>query len=68
MSDEDAVRDHLNAAYQYARLLNKPMLSYLIEMAILESEEVDTGAKDNGVPTIGQTADGCSAANGKNWF
>jgi len=40
MNDEEAIREHLNAAYQHAQILNKPMLCYLIEMAILESDDV----------------------------
>lgn len=52
MSDYEAVRDHLNAAYQYARKLNKPMLSYLIEMAVLESN--DTELAMNSDPATGR--------------
>ncbi|MDF1777646.1 MAG: hypothetical protein P1V13_16565 [Rhizobiaceae bacterium] len=40
MNDEDAIKEHLNAAYQHAQILKKPILCYLIEMAILESDDV----------------------------
>lgn len=51
MSDNaDAVRDHLNAAHQYAKALNRPMLCYLVEMAILENEGDDTGVIEDEAP------------------
>jgi len=40
MNDEETITEHLNAAYQHAQILKKPMLCYLIEMAILESDDV----------------------------
>jgi len=40
MNDEETITEHLNAAYQHAQILKKPMLCYLIEMAVLESDDV----------------------------